>query len=268
MVTSAINAPSPGQGLLDRLTAGSERAGLRPLLPYYTDVPSVDFAENSGRAEAATPSSTQPMSEDSRALHPDWAIDMQRRSDAPTSPAAGDTSPVKRAPNDARGAKSAPITAGAQPADAGNAFTSPRVKASPEISIPSPRMPTAPQQQPPAVVEPRIGQPGTVSPVARPAIPDSTPGRELRLRPAMPQARASIDPASAAMRSRDASQVSPLPRPAYLRVEPTIEIHIGRIEVRAQTSASPPTTPAQRAATPSTSSLAAHLGARGRGARS
>jgi hypothetical protein len=267
MVTAAIDAPSPGQGLLDRLTAGSERAALRPLLPYYADVPSVNFAEDSGRAEAAAPSSTQPMSDDSHAIHPGRAIAVQRRSDAPTSPATGDTAPVQRAPNDASGAKSARITANPQLADAGNALPGLRAKASPDVTLPNPHVPTAPQQ-PPAVAEPRIRQPGALSPVSRPAVPDSTLGREHPLRPAMPQAQAPIDPAGAALRSRDASQVSPLPRPASLRAEPTIEIHIGRIEVRAQTSASPPAMPAQRSATPSTSSLAAHLGARGRGARS
>jgi hypothetical protein len=96
-----------------------------------------------------------------------------------------------------------------------------------------------------------------------------------RMPPVRPaEARDSVHPQASgrntgeALRSRDASPLPPLQRPSSQRAESVVEIHIGRIEVRAQAAASPPAAAAPRTAPPTPNALAAHLGARGRGARS
>lgn len=104
-------------------------------------------------------------------------------------------------------------------------------------------------------------------PTPDPAADRTPPDRPANARvAARPQAAARNT--SEPLQSRDASPLPPLQRPSSQRAEPTIEIHIGRIEVRAQAAASPPAASTPRASAPTPNALAAHLGARGRGARS
>jgi len=263
--------PPSGLGLFDRLAAGAaapemngaDRSRLRPLQPYQLDPPSVvGTAEDDGPPDATEHSwkATVPHSPNVTSLH--GSIAPQREADTPIVPATRNaTAPYEH--HDAIDVK---------PDRAHD--TSPsvvRTRASSQAMQPSQRTADGlPQARGPA--EPGLRAPDTLAPMPRRAALDSSAHREPRPepqgQPTMPRPQAFPEPARTALRSRDASSVSPLPSPAPMRTEPTIEIHIGRIEVRAQTAASPPAAPAPRAAAPSTSALAAHLGARGRGARS
>lgn len=70
------------------------------------------------------------------------------------------------------------------------------------------------------------------------------------------------------LRSKNAATADASLHALPTRAEPTIEIHIGRIEVRAQAAAPAPAAPAPRASGQPSASLSVHLGARARGARS
>ncbi len=282
MVTAPIDVPSTGLGLFDRLageaaaagTSGAERSRLRPMLSYHANFPPVTSAEGPVPPDATAPSWMPPMHEPPRETRPPRAIEAPRMIDALVSPVIRDaTEPSsQRAANEARPAQPSHIATGSLRVDPGDALRSViRTRPSPLRTPPS-QVDGDISLQAQDAADPRIWATEALARGRDRSVPDPTLAREPRREDwqasATPRLQPVAEPVRAALRSRDASLVSPLPRPVPLRAEPTIEIHIGRIEVRAQTAASPSAAPTPRAAAPSANALAAHLGARGRGARS
>jgi len=281
MVTAPFAAPSPGTSLLDRLASGAspplangaDRTRLRPL-PHHADLPDVMSAKEQGPAKAAAPSWNPPMQNVPRDTLQGRAIDAPHVTDASFSPVIRDAKQhaAQRGVNEARPAPPMHIAAGSLPVDPSDALrsvirTSPSFQGMPPSQVAGG---TPPQAQ--GAADSPIWATEALARRRVRSVLDSTGAREPQREDGQafttPRPQANPESARAGLRSRDASSVSPLPRPAPLRAEQTIEIHIGRIEVRAQTAANPPAAPAPRAAAPSSNALAAHLGARGRGARS
>jgi hypothetical protein len=294
MVTVPIDPQSQGSGLFDRLAAGAatlpansaDRAKLRPLLPYHAHFPPFVSAEDQEALEDATgPSWKSQMPHEPGATLPDRALDARHMTDAPTAAVNAKEPPAQRAASEARVAESARIAAERRLADSGDVTPSVvRPRPSPQGTQPSrraadvtppPRSTTEPgirvADVVPASRERGIRAPEIPAPVPGRSVLDTTvrsePHREQQPERAMQRQQLFPEPARTALRSRDVSSVSS-PHLAPRRAEPTIEIHIGRVEVRAQIAASPPAPPSPRATAPSASALAAYLGARGRGARS
>ncbi|KQW02328.1 hypothetical protein [Rhizobacter sp. Root1221] len=268
MVTAPIDAPSPGLGLFDRLAAGAaapemngaDRSRLRPLQPYHLDSPpEVGTAEDDGPPDRVAPSWAPPMRHPPGTTGQQGTVATQRMPDGPAAHATRDAT----APSEQHAISEARPTHAHDATPSGVRTTSSSHAVQPSqptaAALAQARSPVEQGNRAPDILPRRS---------ALESAAHREPRQEPQDRPAMPRPQAFPEPARAALRSRDASPVSPLPRPAPMRAEPTIEIHIGRIEVRAQTAPSPSAAPAPRAAAPSTSSLAAHLGARGRGARS
>lgn len=285
MVIVPTDTPVPGPRLLDRLTAGAgaaqpngtARAQLRPLLPYFADASPAASAEDAEPPETAVAARSPPMQQTSHASHAPQPFDTRRASDEAISPsmrgpvvepavrhASSGAGPNERAPvavlhrnADSRNAKSSDIT------------TKPGLQTTPSDERHAAALSPV---QARAATEPRLPniELSSLSPSGSSfdlhALVE--PDRQPRPAPLMPRHQVALEPTHGILRSSDASSMSALPRPVAPRAEPTIEIHIGRIDVRAQTAASPAVASAQRAAAPSPHSLAAHLGARARGARS
>lgn len=270
MVKALFDVPPPALDLFDRLagdagaaaTNGAERSMLRPLLPYYADTLTTANTGDNGPRETPSPSPEPPMQHQPHATPVTLAPLVPRANEAPnaTLPRDAGERVVPRVVNETRSINSRGPTSRVTHA-----------KPNQHSMPPSPRVAESPEQVRSAVWADLRGT-EIAAPVARPPVRDSglplDPHREHPLPTTTPKPKSFLEPVHPVLRSRDASSVSPLPRPVSLRAEPTIEIHIGRIEVRAQAAASPPTAPAPRPAAASTSSLGAHLGARGRGARS
>lgn len=270
MVKALFDVPSPALDLFDRLagdagvaaTNGAERSLLRPLLPYYTDTLSTSNTGDDGPRDTPSPSPQPPMQPQPHATQMTLAPLVPRTNEAPNATLLRDAAEpsVPRVANETTSINSRDRTSNV-------ALRKPNQHSVP----PTQRVADSPEQMRSAVGSDLRGT-EIAAPAARPPVRDSglplDPHRQPALPATAPKLRSFLEPVDAVPRSRDASSVSPLPRPASLRAEPTIEIHIGRIEVRAQASATPPTASAPRPAAASTNSLAAHLSARGRGARS
>ena len=287
-MTAPIDTPVPGPGLLDRLTAssgaaqpnGTARTQLRPLLPYFADASPAGSAEDPELPETTVAARSPPMQQTSHTSHAPQPIDARRASNAAISPSMRGpvVEPVvQHASSGARPNERAPVAVLHRNADSRNATSSDiTTKHDLPSTLSDERHAAALSPvQARAATEPRLpnielssrASSGSSFDLHAFGEPDHEP-QPAPLMPLMPRHQAALEPTRGILRSRDGSSTSSLPRAVAPRAEPTIEIHIGRIDVRAQTAACPAAASAQRAAAPSPHSLAAHLGARARGARS
>jgi len=253
-MTRHTSADNPSPGLFERLAAWQLAPPERNAAPSLR--PRVDFVFDESLVGGMRPTSAA-------GLRQQWLFEPSEP--VPPSPfAARETAGTRPVPPP-------------KPPTRANA-DEPRIRAAQEPGSPRSADPIHPARQPNFPTRPEVRPaPPAAEPAARTSILH-TRERILQIQPAVPP-RGSVPPATRATPPREsppspaALQQIPQAPLAALRTqlerpsaaEPTIEIHIGRLEVRAP--AAPRAEPARRAS-PSDRHLAAYLRSRENGARS
>jgi hypothetical protein len=274
---SSVPSAVPAIDLFDRLAAGTEHTpqhaaeptDLRPLLPFHvaivplpvameTEPPAIDVTAWRGPDPFVRP----PSGRDRRVPQAaDASRSTTHRVEPPAAPLpsvasvrpAGERSPIDKPP--VAPLPSAPRIAGHLPAPQSARLLEPDKAEQPAPAATRPH----PRRTPPLPLEPV--RPDNHAPSRHEPPPTPIFGPPAL---AAPSGKAG----ASGLRSRNAASVEPLPLPVRKPAEPTIEIHIGRIDVLARIVAATPSLPSARPTPPPVSALAAHLAARGRGARS